>query len=172
MDKVGASVTDSLVGTIHSEPISSASQDAGSVAALAILGEDSALQDPDAVSFSAYTIEVVALRLALAGGDGAKAACREAFELLRAVLQDGGLRSALSALEASRARTRAALFGVLGEVHAQTRKLLEGVEGTGIVAAGWGTATELVVLDVWQLLIRKRGWGDLNHPVFCGGSVP
>ena len=163
MDRVGGSMTDSLAGTIHSEPIRSASQDADSLAALAILGADSSLQDPDAVSFSAHTIEVVALRLALAGDDEAKAACREAFELLRAVLQDGGLRSELSILEASQIRTRAAAFGVLGEVHAQTRQLLEEVEGTEIGTTRWGTVTELATLEVWQLLIRKRGWGDLDQ---------
>ena len=160
---VGGRMTIALVDAIHSEPISSASQDADSLAALAILGEDSALQDPDAVSFSAHTIEVAAFRLAIARDDESKAACREAFELLRAVLQDRGLRSELSAIEASQVRTRAAAFGVLGEVHAQTRQLLEEVERTEIGATGWGTATELAALEVWQLLIRKRGWGDLDQ---------
>ena len=163
MGRVGGSMTNILVDAIRSEPILSASQDADSLAALAILGEDSALQDPDAVSFSAHTIEVAALRLALAGDDEAKEACRDAFELLRAVLQDRGLRSELSAIEASQVRTRAAVFGVLGEVHAQTRQLLEHVEGTDVGATAWGTTTELAALEVWQLLIRKRGWEDLDQ---------
>ena len=156
-------MTDYLFGTIESEPVRAASRDADSLAALAILGADGALQDPDAVSFSAHTIEVAALRLALAEDDGATAACREAFELLRAVLQDEGSRSGLSPLETSQIRTRAAVFGVLGEMHAQTRQLLREVTDAATMATEWGTTAELTVLQVWQLLIRKRGWGDLDR---------
>jgi hypothetical protein len=156
-------MTDHLFGTIESEPVRSASRDADSLAALAILGADGALQDPDAVSFSAHTIEVAALRLALAGDGKATEACREAFELLRAVLQDEESRSGLSPLETSQVRTRAAALGVLGEMHAQTRQLLEGVTGESIKDAVWGTTAERTVLEVWQLLIRKRGWGDLDQ---------
>ena len=152
-------MTDCLFGAIESEPVRSASRDADSLAALAILGADGALRDPGAVSFSAHTIEVAALRLALAEDGAATAACREAFELLRAVLQDEGSRSGLSALEISQIRTRAAAFGVLGEMHAQTRQLLAGVTGAAIE----GTTAELTVLEVWQLLIRKHGWGDLDQ---------
>ena len=156
-------MTEQLVGAIQSEPVRSASHDADSLAALAILGADGALRDPEAVSFSAHTIEIVALRLALAGDDGATAACREAFELLRAVLQDGESRSGLTALEIWRIRTRAAVFGVLGEMHAQTRQLLREITDASIRADGWDTTAELTVLKVWQLLIRKRGWGDLDQ---------
>lgn len=163
-------MTDYLRGTIQSEPLRSASRDADSLAALAILGADGALQDPEAVTFSAHTIEVVALRLAQAGDDGTTAACREAFELLRAVLQDGESRlqdgesrSGLTAIEVSRISTRAAVFGVLGEMHAQTRQLLRRIADTAIDAGRWDTTAELTVLRVWQLLIRKRGWGDLDQ---------
>ena len=156
-------MTDYLLRTIDSEPVRSASRDADSLAALAILGADGALQNPDAVTFSAHTIEVVALRLALAGDDGATGVCREAFELLRAVLQNSRSRSGLSELEISQIRTRAAAFGVLGGLRAQTRQLLDGVTGAAIEAAGWGTTAELTVLQVWQLLIRKHGWGDLDR---------
>lgn len=168
-------MTNALVDAIHSEPIRSASQDADSQAAMAILGEDSALQDPGAVSFSAHTIEIAALRLALDGKDEAKEACREAFELLRAVLKDRGLRAKLSTAEASHIRTRAAAFGVLGDLYSQTKQLLEEIEGsefgaTGWASApgrasalGWGATTELASLEVWQLLIRKRGWLDLKQ---------
>ena len=155
-------MTGDLLSTVASEPVRSASRDADSLAALAILGEDGELQNPGAVTFSAHTIEVVALRLALAGDSDAIVACGEAFELLRAVLQDSGLRSGLSALEISQIRTRAAVFGVLGKLHAQTRQLLDGIAGTTIEAARWGTTAELAVLKVWQLLIRKNGWGDLG----------
>ena len=155
-------MTDYLLGAIDSEPVRSASGDADSLAALIILGADGALQNPDAVAFSAHTIEVAALRLALAGDDGATHACRQAFELLRAVLQDRGSRSGLSTLEISQVRTRAAAFGTLGDLHAQTKQLLEGATGVAIDAS-WGTTTELAVLEVWQLLIRKNGWGDLDQ---------
>ena len=164
MDRVGgSSVTDHLLGAIDSEPVRSASRDAGSLAALAILGADGALQDPGTVSFSAHTIEVVALRLALNGDSGATDACREAFELLRAVLQDNESRSTLSALEVSQIRTRAAVFGVLGQLRAQTRQLLSGITCSAIEAAGWGTTAEVALLEVWQLLIRKHGWADLKQ---------
>ena len=156
-------MTEQLVGTIKSEPVRSASRDADSLAALAILGAEGALRDPEAVSFSAHTIEIVALRLALAGDDGATAACREAFELLRAMLQDGESRLGHTALETWRIRTRAAIFGVLGEMHAQTRQLLREITDEAIRADGWDTTAELTVLKVWQLLIRKRGWGDLDQ---------
>ncbi len=149
-----------LIGAIKSEPVSSASRDADSLAALAALGKpEGALQDPSAVSFSAQAIEIAALRLALSEDADATEACREAFELLRAVLQDAQLRSQLPALEIVRIRTRAAAFGVLGGMHAQTRQLLEEVPDTTIESSGWGTSTELTMLEVWQLLIRKRGWG-------------
>ena len=159
-------MTDNLFRTIDSEPVRSASRDADSLAALAVLGEDSTLQNPDAVSFSAHAVEVVALRLALAGDDNATAACREAFELLRAVLQDSGSRAKFSVLEVSQIQTRAAVFGVLGNLYAQTRQLLDGTNGTleaTVEAASWGATTELAVHKIWQLLIRKRGWGDLNQ---------
>lgn len=156
-------MTDFLAGTINSEPVRSASRDADSLAALAILGADGVLDNPDAVAFSAHAIEVVALRLALAGDDGATDACREAFDLLRAVLQHGGSRSRLSALEISRLRTRAAVFGLLGELHAQTRRLLAGRTDVAINGVRWGATTELAVLEVWQLLIRKHGWADLDQ---------
>ena len=156
-------MTDYLLRSLDSEPLRSASRDADSLAALAILGAEGALQDPDAVTFSANSIEVIALHLALAGEDGATSACREAFDLLRAVLQDSESRSGLSALEISQIRTRAAAFGVLGGLRAQTRQLLDEVTGAALDAAEWGTAAELNVLQVWQLLIRKHGWGDLDR---------
>ena len=156
-------MTDLLAGTINSEPVRSASRDADSLAALAILGADGVLDNPDSVTFSAHAIEVVALRLALAGDDGATDTCREAFELLRAVLQHGGSRSRFSALEVSRLRTRAAVFGLLGELHAQTRRLLAGRTDVAINGVRWGTTTELAVLEVWQLLIRRHGWADLDQ---------
>lgn len=56
-------MTDLLVSTINSEPVRSASREADSLAALAILGADGVLDNPDAVTFSAHAIEVVALRL-------------------------------------------------------------------------------------------------------------
>ena len=156
-------MTDSLLDVIDSQPVRSASRDADSLAALVTLGAGGALRNPDAVTFSAQTIEVVALRLAIAGDDGATVACREAFELLRAVLQDSGSRSRFSKLRISRIRTRAAVFGVLGELRAQTRQLLEGATGVAIEGAGWDTTAELAVLEVWQLLIRKHGWADLDR---------
>ena len=155
-------MTDHLVETIESEAIRSASRDADSLAALAILGADGALQDPDAVTFSAHSLEIVALRLALAGDGGAAGACREAFELLRAILQDTEASHELSELEALQIGTRAAAFGVLGELHAQTRQLLEGVAESRFDAANWGTTAELAVLKTWQLLIRKHDWTDLD----------
>lgn len=160
---MGGGVTGHLLRTIESEPVRSASRDADSLAALAILGEDGALQNPGAVTFSAHTIEVAALRLALAGDEDATVACCEAFELLRAVLQDGGLRSELSALEISQIRTRAAVFGVVGKLHAQTRQMLNGSTDAIIEATGWDATVEFAVLEVWQLLIRKHGWGDLGQ---------
>ena len=156
-------MTDVLVSTIDSEPIRSASRDADSLAALLTLGADGALENPDAVTFSAPAIELVALRLALEGDDGATIACREAFELLRAVLQDRGTRSRLPELEVARIRTRAAVFGVLGELRAQTRQLLDEAADVAVENARWGTTAELAVLKVWQLLIRKHGWGDLDQ---------
>ena len=159
-------MTGSLVAAVGAEHVLSASRDAVSLAAMAALGEESSLRDPDAVFFSAHAIEVAALHLARVNDDGATVACRDAFELLRAVLQDGGLQADLSKLEASQLRTRAAAFGVLGEMHAQTRQLLEAVEGAvlaEVAAADWGAYTERVVLDVWQLLVRKRGWADLDR---------
>lgn len=160
---MGGSVTSRLLDAIESEPVRSASRDADSLAALVTLGAEGALQNPDAVTFSAHTIEIVALRLALAGDDGTTVACREAFELLRAVLQDGGSRSRLSTLEISRIRTRAAVFGLLGELHAQTRQLLKGATDVAIEDARWNMTAELAVLEVWQLLIRKHGWADLDQ---------
>lgn len=156
-------MTSQLLDAMASEPVRSASRDADSLAALVTLGVDGALQNPDAVTFSAQTIEVAALRLAINGDDGATVACRDAFELLRAVLQDSRSRSRLSALEISRIRTRAAAFGLLGELHAQTRQLLEGVAEVAIGGARWGVTAELAVLSVWQLLIRKHGWADLDQ---------
>ena len=156
-------MTDSLLDVIDSQPVQSASRDADSLAALVTLGADGALQNPDAVTFSAHTIEVVALRLAIAGDDGATVACREAFELLRAVLQDSASRSRLSELGISRIRTRAAVFGVLGGLRAQTRQLLDGATDVVIEHPRWDTTAELAVLDVWQLLIRKHGWADLDQ---------
>lgn len=187
-------MTDNLFSAIESEPVRSASRDADSLAALSILGGDDTLRNPDAVSFSAHTVEVAAFGLALNGDDNATAACREAFELLRAVLQDKVSRSKLSVLEVSQIRTRAAVFGVLGNSYAQTKQMLNdatgmssppeisdltisdltisgttGVNGTNgtigatVEADDWGDATELVVHEVWQLLIRKRGWEDLDR---------
>ena len=156
-------MTDLLLSAIDAESVRSASRDADSLAALAILGEEGALRDPDAVTFSAHTVEVAALRLALAGDDGATRACREAFELLRAVLEDDGSRSRLSALEVQRIRTRAAAFGALGGHRSQTRQLLNGLPGETLESTRWDTTAELAVLDVWQLLIRKDGWGDLDR---------
>ncbi|MCY3925981.1 MAG: hypothetical protein OXG52_10830 [bacterium] len=60
-------MTDLLLSAIDAEPVRSASRDADSLAALSILGEEGALRDPDAVTFSAHAVEVAALRLALAG---------------------------------------------------------------------------------------------------------
>jgi len=163
VDQVGGSMSDYLLAAIQSEPVRSGSRDADNLAALAILGVAGALPDPSAVSFSAHAIEVAAYQLALAGDGDATPACRKAFELLRAVLQDEVSRSGLSALEISQIRTRAAAFGVLGEMHAQTRHLLQGVTGAITVDTIWGTKAERTVLEVWQLLIRKRGWGDLDN---------
>lgn len=156
-------MTDLLLSAMDSEHIRSASRDAESVAALAVLGEEGALQNRDAVTFSAHSVEVAALRLALSGDDGATRACRGAFELLRAVLEDNGSRSGLSAPEVRRIRTRAAAFGVLGGQRSQTRQLLNGSVPEAVEACDWGTTAELAVLSAWQLLIRKQGWGDLDR---------
>ena len=160
---MGDNMTAKLANTISSEPVLSASRDADSLAALTVLGADGALKDPEAVTFSAYATEIVALRLAQARDNDAITACREAFELLRAVLQDDASRTGLSALDISRIRTRTAAFGVLGEMHAQTRQLLASVTDVASEVSGWGASAERYVLAVWQLLIRKRGWADLDQ---------
>jgi len=156
-------MTNHLLDTITSEPVQAAARDADSLAALAVLGADGSLSDPEAVTFFANTIEVAALRLLQTRDDGATKACREAFELMRALLQDGESRSQLSDLAVSQIRTRAAVFGVLGELHAQTRQLLADVSTSAANLERWDTSVEIATLQVWQLLIRKRGWGDLDH---------
>ena len=155
-------MTDRLVDSISSEPIRSASRDADNLAALTILGAEAALQDPDAMSFSAQSIEIVALRLATMGDAEADTVCKDTFELLRALLQDEQARSGRSNIEIERIRTRAAAFGVLGGMKAQTRQLLDAERFVLPKAARWDITTELATLQVWQLLIRKSGWKDFD----------
>lgn len=156
-------MTDHLLSAIHSKPVQVTARDADSLAALAVLGADGSLSDPEAVTFFANTVEVAALRLSQTGNEDATKACCEAFELLRAVLQDGQSRSQLSDLAVSHILTRAAVFGVLGGLYAQTRQLLEEVPDRADDCEGWDAVVESSALQVWQLLIRKRGWGDLDQ---------
>ncbi len=154
---------DDLLIALRSDPVQSASREAKKLAALAILGEVGSLRDPNEATFSANAIEVVALRLSAAGSDEGPTACKEAFELLRAVFQDSNSQSELSDLDVSRLRTRAAAFGVLGDLHAQTRQLLETVPEAPTDSETWVAKVEIAVLDSWQLLIRKRGWEDIDR---------
>lgn len=151
-----------LVEALNSDRIRAASREADNLAALSILGESATLNEPGQVTFSAHSIELVALRLAQSRSEDAQSACREAFELLRAVLQDDIHGDAIDEADESRLRTRAAAFGVLADLHAQTRQLLEEIK-VPTVQADWATSVERAVLTSWQLIIRKQGWSDLDQ---------
>lgn len=162
----GGGVTDtSLLGSLRSDFILTSVRDADRVATLAVFGKQERLSEPDTVRFSAGTVEVVAARLARTNADGAVEACREAFELLRGVVQEPAATDSPGRIGATRLVLRAASFGVLADVPSQTRQLLRTVETDWAADAEerWGDRVHLTALIVWLRLIRKLGWEDLDE---------
>jgi len=169
---IGRGVTDtSLFGSLMADAVIESMRDVDRLATLAIFGEDSVLAEPQAVAFNAGALELVAIRLEQGGAPGATDACREAFELLRGVLQDRRLADERTVEENHRLLLRAAGFGVLADLPSQTRQLLQMLdEESAAGAQDWGRRAHLSTLLIWLRLIRKQGWDDLDeiHRILAG----
>ncbi len=155
-----------LLSVLSNDSISSASVAADHLETLFVFGEQGELENPESVAFSASSAELIAMRLNAAGDPSAIEASQEAFDIVRSVIRDRSSASTRTLGEARRLRTRAACLGVLGDLRSQTRQILDALdEELDQDGDDWGQRVELTTLAVWQLLIRKDGWRDLDESI-------
>lgn len=140
--------------------------DADRLVALRVLGIDSAvLREQPAVQFNADALDLVALRSVALGRDGtaARRVCLDAFELLRALIATTD--SPAGSVESLEVRVRAAVFALLADRPTQARQVLDDVDPSTAASldGNWGDGVYHSVLILWALVIRKRGWEDLDQ---------
>lgn len=160
-------MTDSLLyASLGSEAVRDAARDVDRVATFRALGVPSEPVDEESLSFNAQAVELVALRLARQNyrGDRSRHACRKAFELGRTNLpHDSDGRAAIPS-DSLRQCVRVAALGILADLPAQVRALLNAVDIPAILdeSASWGDRIERSVLALWLLLFRKQNWADID----------
>jgi replicative superfamily II helicase len=159
-------MSDTLLDTIAStESVRDALKEADRVVALQVLGIESArLREQAAVEFNADALDIVALRAVMTGRSNhqTRRVCLDAFELLRGLITARAQRP-IETPELEM-RVRAAAFALLADRPTQARQVLDDVDTDSIVAvdADWGAEIYRSVLLLWSLVIRRRGWDDLD----------
>lgn len=158
-----ATVNTDLLNLLELDHIKSAASEAENFNTRSSSGWSGPLNNRKRLTFAATSTELVAKSLLQKGEHGATVACRQAFHLLHAVLKDHEHRFGGSTWEGKQIRMRVAAFGFLGDLHANTKRLLKDVNvDVKPSESGWGVAVQESVLSVWQLLIREQSAEDLN----------
>jgi len=160
-------VSDSLsTVALGSDAVRWAADEVDRLATYRALGVATVTEDAQTLWFNSEALEIVALRLARRDFRSAESrrTCREAFDLTRGLIQVRPGDDADTDLERLRRLAKGASLGLLADLPAQVRQILDDLNVDNVIAhaTDWADRLERSVLCIWLLLYRKRDWSDID----------